>query len=40
MRAFLAVILLSAAPFAAAGDARLAEAAMQGNKTAMRSGYT
>lgn len=37
MRAFLTVILLTAAPFATAGDARLAEAAMQGNKAAVRS---
>ncbi len=37
MRAFLTVILLGGASFAAAGDARLAEAAMQGNKAAVRS---
>jgi uncharacterized protein len=37
MRVFLAIILVSVAPFAAASDARLAEAAMQGNSAAVRS---
>jgi ankyrin repeat protein len=37
MKSLLGFILLSAAPFATAGDTRLAEAAMQGNRAAVRS---